>query len=288
MIKYTTRPARPEDADQLRYLWKVSFGDSDEYIDAFTRALTSPAMTVVYEELGSIVSAAYVVELGEFVHPHGERIPCRNVYAFSTLPDHRGWGIGSTVIRRAAALSQEEGGAGVICPASYSLFRYYRRAAGYRDYFYMNQFSGSASGLKLRGSAVRISPAAYSSLRRRLLEGRAHIDFSQKAMDFQAELCNKSGGGLFQVNVGGATCAAAAEIAGGELIIKELLCPQGSPLIPAALTARALGKEGFTCRTPVKPGEECLPFAMASGIPEELDDVDGSDSGLAWYGFAFD
>ena len=283
-MEYNTRVARAEDREQLRNLWRVSFGDSDEYIDLFMEQMCVPERTVVYEELGNIVSAAFVVELGEFVSSEEHPKPCRCVYAFSTSPDYRGWGIGASVIRAAAKLSNEGGCVGVICPAEYSLFGYYRRTAGYRDYFYSYESSGSDSGILAYGSVLSINAAQYLDLRKKLLEGRAHIDFSLKSMEFQERLCLRSGGGLFSVTAGGVQCAAAAEIVGGKLVIKELLVPNGSFYTPSLLIARALGYQDFTYRTPVRPGEEGRPFAMISGLTFSEE----ADTGLGWYGFAFD
>ena len=283
-MEYSTRQARSGDREQLRNLWRTSFGDSDEYIDSFMEQMCTPERTIVYEELGNIVSAAFVVELGEFVSPEGSRRPCRCVYAFSTSPEHRGWGIGASVIRAAAQLSNEGGAVGVICPAEYSLFGYYRRSAGYKDYFYSYDSSSSDSGVLAYGSAVSVDAAQYLELRRKLLEGRAYIDFSIKSMKFQEQLCLESGGGLFSVIAGGVQCAAAAEIIKGRLVIKELLVPSGPFHTPALLTARALGCRDFSYRTPVRPGEEGRPFGMISGLSFS----DEADTGLGWYGFAFD
>ena len=77
---------------------------------------------------------------------------------------------------------------------------------------------------------------------------------------------------------------AAAEIVDGKPLIKELIVPSGPFHMPALLTARALGSESFTYRSPVRPGEEGTPFAMARGIISSEEE----DTGLAWYGFAFD
>ena len=283
-MEYVIRTAGSQDIPELKSLWKTAFGDGDQYIDMFFDDLYRPENTLVCCVEGRVASAAYVVELGEFVTAGGDRRPCRAVYAFATLPELRGMGLGSAVIERAADMSCRDGAVGVICPAQYSLFDYYRSRGGYRDHFYIYEASSSGQGMLAYGSARRVDAQEYSQIRRRLLKGRDYIDFSPEAMRFQEKICTMSGGGLFSVAASGVRCAAAAEMRDGEILIKELVVPTGTLHMPALITARALGKESFTYRTPVRPGEEGIPFAMARGIS----DGEEEDTGLGWYGFAFD
>jgi len=109
------RPARPNDVPQLKELWKLVFGDTDELIDAFFELLYSDCRTAVIEEGGHIVAAAYAIRL--------ENI--RYIYAVATHPDHRGKGYGEAVTCAAAG-----GEPACLYPASEGLRGWYARRMG--------------------------------------------------------------------------------------------------------------------------------------------------------------
>ncbi|MGM9522236.1 MAG: GNAT family N-acetyltransferase [Oscillospiraceae bacterium] len=271
------------DEPGLKHIWKTVFGDSEADIDAFFERLYTPGRALVCEAEGKLVSAAYVVPLGELAVPEGQRIPCSVVYALGTLPEYRAHGIGRRIAAKAAALSCASG-VGVICPAEPWLFDFYADCAGFAECFNVYEASGSDAGTSLFGSVRRVVPDEYSALRRRLLSDRVYIDYNRDAMAYQEYLCTSSGGGLYSVTAAGVQCAAAVEVRGEKAVIKELIVPTGRVYDPAALICRALKLREFTYRTPIRPGEEGRPFAMIRNTPVS----DTPDTGLSWFGFAFD
>lgn len=52
----TVRPSVPEDIPAQRKLWKLAFGDSDEYIDNFYSTYYCPERVLVLEEEGVVRS----------------------------------------------------------------------------------------------------------------------------------------------------------------------------------------------------------------------------------------
>ncbi len=52
----TVRPSVPEDVPAQRELWKLAFGDSDQYIDNFYNTYYRPERVVVLEEDGAVRS----------------------------------------------------------------------------------------------------------------------------------------------------------------------------------------------------------------------------------------
>jgi len=109
------RQANWGDVAQLRELWQLVFGDTDEFLDAFFELLYPDCFASVAEEAGEIVAAAYAIPLGGI----------RYIYAVATHPDHRGKGYGEAVTRAAAA-----GEAACLYPASESLRGWYQRRMG--------------------------------------------------------------------------------------------------------------------------------------------------------------
>lgn len=273
----------PGDEPELKRVWKAVFGDSDEYIDGYFDSLYSPGSAVVCEIGGRMAGAAHIIELGDLVTPEGDRQPCSVVYALGTLPEFRSRGVGTRLTAAAAEISSR-GRVGVICPAEPSLFDFYRKKAGYCEYFNVSEFSSTDPGVSVWGSAARTDAAGYQELRRSLLAERAYIDLSHRAMAYQERLCLVSGGGLFALTCGGRPGAAAVEVHGDRAVIKELLFSGPLSVDPALLVCRALGVSRYSYRAPVQPGGEGAHFAMIRNVPDE----DIPDAGLAWFGFAFD
>lgn len=273
------RLSREGDEEGLRALWRRVFGDTEDYIDGFFKKLYRPGSAAVLTVDGEIVSAAYIVKLGDFVC-EGRWTPCREVYAYGTHPDHRGRGYGGRVLdmARRAAMA---GGVAVVCPAEPPLIQYYEKN-GFSRLFYAGEFNCTDVGLDLTGSVTRVTVRGYAALREELLHGRPHIDFDSQTLEYQEQLCTASGGGLYYVVSDGVRCCAAAEVYDGKAYIRELVVPTGSQYNAAALVARAVRAQSFIYRSPVRPGEKSAPFAMiCSAQPVK-------DTGLAWFGFAFD
>ena len=269
------------DEEELKELWRAVFEDDESSIDAFFDRLYTPGMAVVFVHDERIVSAAYVLELGQFVS-EGRLDTCRLVYAFGTRPEYRSMGYGGRVLRFASELAAKDGVA-VLCPAERSLFAHYEKF-GYRTHFNMSTQSGADIGVAVHGSVTRASLRGYAALREELLSGREHIDFDLKALAYQEHLCVSTGGGLFYVVSDGVRCAAAVEVHDGRAVFRELIVPSGTVYTAAMLVCRALKAREFTYRAPVRPGGEAQPFAMIQGeAPAHV-----PDTGLAWLGFAFD
>lgn len=273
------RKSLPGDEPQLKRLWREVFGNSEETIDGFFRTLYTPGMAQVYSHEGEIVSAAYVLKLGDFVS-EGRWTPCKVIYAYGTREGMRGRGYGGRVLS-AAIEEATRSGLGVICPAEPSLFPYYERY-GFKPVFGAMVRDCTDVGLPLSGSATHVSIRGYAALREELLHGREHIDYDIRVIEYQEQLCNHSGGGLFYLVAGNVRCCAAVEVEEGRALIRELLVPSGSIYNAAALAARAVSCPRFSYRTPLRQGDTPTPFAMLH--TESVMTASGS----AWFGFAFD
>lgn len=269
----------PGDEEQLMALWGDVFQDTPEYIDRFFDLLYAPGMAAVCELEGRIVSAAYVLRLGDLVR-EGRWTPCRVVYAYGTHPDFRHRGFGGEVLKMAYEASTKTG-FGVICPAEAGLFDYYRDF-GYHRCFAVSEESCVDAGLPLTGSVTRVTLRGYAALREELLHGRTHIDFDLKPLAYEEAVCNASGGGLFYVVTEGDRCCAAVEVEDGRANIRELIVPSASRCNAAALVARCVKCRSFTYRTPPRPGDPAKPFAMLSAPSPAGETLPG------WFGFAFD
>ena len=131
------RLARSGDVPQLRRIWRVCFGDGDDYLDLFFRSAFQPENTLVCQREHGLCSMLYLLD--STVWNSGREYSAAYVYAAATLPEYRSQGVMGEMIRRAAGLSRERGtDCLALVPANDSLFDYYG-TFGFRPYFYTQE-----------------------------------------------------------------------------------------------------------------------------------------------------
>ncbi len=270
------RPSRVGDEAALKSLWKTVFCDEDEYIDSFFELLYSPGMARVCVTDGKIVSAAYILRLGELV-TGGDLRPCSEIYALGTLPECRRRGIGRRVL---SAAMRDIPGPTLVVPAEKELFDYYA-PSGFAPYFKVSELTSADRDGDLEGSVTFATVRGYAALREELLHDTPHIDLGIPVLTFQERLCQMYGGGLCYVVSGRERCAAIVEKHENVAVIPELIVPSGNRRDAAELICRAFGVQSYSLRAPARPGEASRDFAMLSPAPL-------SDASPAWFGPAFD
>ncbi len=270
------RPSRIGDEAELKSLWKTVFCDEDEYIDSFFELLYSPGMARVCTIDNKIVSAAYILRLGELVTGEDLR-PCSEVYALGTLPEYRRRGIARRVL---SAAMRDIPGPALVVPAEAELFNYYK-ASGFAPYFKTVELDGTDRDGNLEGTVTYATVRGYAALREELLRGAPHIDLGIPALTFQERVCFMYGGGLCYVVCGRERCAAIVELHDGVAKIPELIVTSGDRREAAELICRAFGVQSYSLRSPARPGEAAREFAMLSPSP-------AGNTVPAWFGPAFD
>lgn len=273
------RKTVPGDEPELKRLWSDVFGDDRERVDSFFEKLYTPGMARVYLVDGAIVSAAYIVKLGDFIS-EGTWMPCRIVHALGTHPAFRGRGYGGKVLA-AAVEEATRSGLGAVCPTQPSLSPWLEKY-GFRPAFGAVTQDCADVELPLNGSAALVTVRGYAALREELLHGREYIDIDLRALEYRERLCRRSGGGLYYVISDGVRCCAAVEREGERALIRELIVPSGSVYNAAALVSRAVGCTRFTYWTPPRQGDAAAPCAMLHV------DSRKTPAGLAWFGPGLD
>ena len=128
-----------------------------------------------------------------------------------------------------------------------------------------------------------IGAEGYIPLRRRALEGRNFMDWGGRLVEFQRQISQGEGGGLFSFPQAPQCCAAAEIDEEGRLQVRELLGPEEALEGCLAGLMDALGCQKAQVRLPPWSqalGGEKEPFAMVSGRPVP--------AGEEWYlGFDF-
>jgi len=93
----TVRPSVPEDVPAQRELWKLAFGDSDQYIDNFYNTYYRPDRVVVLEEDGAVRSMTAWFDTA-FVLPGQGEYRAAYLYAVATHPACRGRGLAGALL----------------------------------------------------------------------------------------------------------------------------------------------------------------------------------------------
>jgi predicted N-acetyltransferase YhbS len=282
-----TRIASPRDAAALREIWESAFFDSDEEISDFFDSFGGRASSVIAEdEGGRAVAAGHIAAVGDLALPGGRRMPCAMLYAIAALPGARGLGHGAEVTRALTRAAADLGYPAVVLrPADDGLFEYYSRRAGFREWFYAREQTYRAGQLPRSQSARArpLAPEEYRAARERLLSGAAHIDMDEHALEYQRKLCDRSGGGMFELKIGPATaCAIAERTPSGALIARELLTPSADTAPFASALLNILPSKTLTAFSPAHQTAPAHRFGMINA-PHSL-----HPSPPPWYGPSFD
>ena len=220
-----TRFSVPADIPAQRELWKLAFGDTDEYLDNFYLHYYRPERAVVLEEDG-VVRAMFTWFDTTLTLPGGQRFRAAYVYALATHPDCRGRGLAAKLLADADALLRPLGiDLMTTVPAEPSLHNFFA-ANGYQEGFVMEQQTIPApEGVSPVCTLRPADPAHYNEVRESLLVELPHITFPDEAMAHQLRCCGLSGGGgLFTVELPqGIGCLCAEQADPNHLIVKELL-----------------------------------------------------------------
>lgn len=283
------RPSRIGDEAALKDIWKVAFGDDDEFIDRFMAEVYRPGSASVAEVDGKVVSAIYLLTGTALVMPDEKAVAAPYCYTLGTLHEYRGHGLGAAVSEHIMRSAMELAPLVALVPAEPSLYRWYAETFALYPISELREASMPVSELAecLENTHVhRVDPESYSKLRELMLAGKCHVRFSFDLLNWYDHYIRKTGGGLYLLDVGGNAGCAACEIDGELLSIKELLLPRGS--FRGALSALA-GKfkcSKLTVRTPTFfAGEgQTRDYAVA----RLADGFSLPDKSNIWWGLAFD
>lgn len=161
----------------LRALWKLSFGDTDTFLDNFFTTAFSPERHHFLSENGIPVSALYWFDCCL------EGKPFAYIYAVATHPGHRGKGLAGKLLEKTHEILKQQGYAGaILVPGSESLFDFYKKL-GYRKAATVTEFTCTADHTPT--PLTQIDAKAYVKLRQAYLP-RGGVVQEGAALDFFA------------------------------------------------------------------------------------------------------
>lgn len=226
----TVRPSIPEDIPAQRALWKLAFGDSDQYIDNFYSTYYRPERVVVLEEDGAVRSMTAWFDT-TFIVPGQGAHRAAYLYAVATHPDCRGRGLASRLLAGADKYFRSlHIPAVTTVPAEPSLHNFFG-ANGFRECFRLLGGTLRREEIPLPPSNV-LRPASteeYGRVREALLKDIPHIAYPEDALTYQAGCCALGDGGLFVGETeSGPACLCAERADDSLVIVKEFLGGAGT------------------------------------------------------------
>lgn len=245
---------RPQQLDQLRYIWQEAFGDGDTFLDTFFGSVFSADRCRCITIGDQAVAALYWLDC------RLDGRPLAYIYAVATRKSYRSEGMCRRLMTDTHSLLAELGYQGsILVPGEKNLFHMYG-GMGYQACSGIREFFCEANDTPV---AIRsISAAEYTQLRREYLPAGGVVQEGEN-MALLTSYARLYAGEDFLL---------AAVDNGSTLQGLELLGNAGAA--PGILSA--LCRAGGTFRT---PGEDC-PFAMYRPI---------SDSPAPrYFGLAFD
>lgn len=148
------RRAQKDDRNAIFNIWRVCFGDTEDYINFFLNNAYEPSSCLVWEEDGSPVAmlhmfyADYKTKSGSF--------PVQYIYAAATLPEYRRRGIMGRLVESAVNFGAEKGCLFTfLLPANDKLYDFYAEL-GFKTAFSIQKVKLNRG--QLEKSAIYESP----------------------------------------------------------------------------------------------------------------------------------
>ena len=105
---------RDEDAEKIKKLWKICFGDSDSYIDLFFKTVYKKELSLAAYENGDIVS--FMMSVPKTLVTGGKKTKGAYFGGVCTSPAYRNRGIASDMIKKAVIEAKERGEVPYLIP----------------------------------------------------------------------------------------------------------------------------------------------------------------------------
>lgn len=288
------------DIPRLKEIWKLCFGDSDEFIDFYYANEYNPDQTLVLLDSGEV--AAMLTMLPVWLRfSGGARYNSSMLYAIATHPKHQKKGYSTALMEYAKEYLQERGAeALVLVPAQESLIEFYQKR-GYQSVFFTREAAFDASYAKELAkdfntsvSMVPATPAQYNSARNHILQGQCFVAYDLDGILYQKRLSQKSGADIFVFsrNDGGDIIGCAAIERGPEnkVIVKELLVPERWIRQAVLEITKILPAKEYILRMPKDFGKvlggKIRSFGMLHALSEDIKKEFKEPSG--YLGIAYD
>ena len=258
MSHWKIREYSAADVPELKKLWIDVFRDREGFVAEFFSVLPQIGTGYVAQTDGQILGAAYLLTGQKLVLPDGQERSVGYIYGVCVDEKGRGMGLGSELVRSAAAHAQSME-TDIICtlPAEEWLYGWYERLAGLKPALYRSAEQVSA------GDYIRfetMSPGEYKKLRENTLQGKSYLSLSLPAHELEGKLLEEYGGAY----LASGTIVAAVYVEEDTAIIRELEGVCGEERLRAAASiAHKLGAERAMLYSASEKGEKYIAAGRA-------------------------
>lgn len=197
--------ANKTNAEELKKIWQICFGDSRAYIDSFFQKQMKPENTLVHYDTQEL-PAAMLFLLPAELNVQGQAFPAQYLYAACTLPEYRGRGYMKQLVDAASELGKKRGIANtILVPAEESLFEFYKKC-GYQRFFQRQVLKLSREELTAYGSeGCRKLPVSIANIIRQrnlFFQDSNSVQWPDCHMKYAVEEAFSVGGGVLCTDFG--------------------------------------------------------------------------------------
>ncbi|AET68371.1 putative acetyltransferase [Desulfosporosinus orientis DSM 765] len=294
---YKIRLSQRGDILRQKEIWKLCFGDSDDFIDFYYAQRYKEEETAVLLHNNEIITMLTMIPV-KTVFPDKRMVNTAMLYAVATHPSHRNKGFAGQLLNFSNQyLKDRKIELSVLVPANRKLFDYYPKQ-GYEEGFYIQETILNRESID-RMSVPKpyhceisaISSKEYNQRRTERLYGRFYISYADEDVDYQKKLSQSSGTDIYGINIENIEgCFAAERISSEKLFIKEILIPENLLNLAIKQIAKLLPAEEYVLRTPPYLGNYLGGSIRAFGMYRVLSksDLRITSKDLGYLGFAFD
>lgn len=290
------RLAQKGETDRQKYLWKLCFGDSDNFIDFYYANRYREDETALLLLDGEIL--AMLTMLPVRLEASGQSYDSAMLYAIATHPEYRNRGYAGLLIDFAHRyLHKNRIVFTFLVPAGKLLFKFYQRL-GYQEGFYIREAILTRETIDSWNIAETggrnifdVSTEEYNLRRNNMLGGKPCVSYNNEDITYQKKLSQMSGAdiyGLEFTEVNG--CAVAERINPDKVIIKELLVKD--EFIPEAVKKISclLPAKEYILRLPVFLGRQLKSTVRPLGMIRANNEIDPEivSNDYGYLGLAFD
>lgn len=175
----------------LKNIWKVCFGDSDEYIDFFfdNRFKTCFAVTVLHNNLP--IAGVYLLPVKAY--EYGVLKSGFYVYAVGILPQYRGKGIYAYIHSKIYDYIAGKNMFMILCPANGQLCEFYK-SLGFMENAYVNEIIHSLNNTDRKYQVCELKVKEYESLRKTYTNDKEPILWDLEALEYALKENKFTGG----------------------------------------------------------------------------------------------
>lgn len=291
------RLARSAEIGQQKEIWKLCFGDRDQYIDFYYANRYKEDETMVLLQEGEIAAMLTMLPV-KIAAPDKRSYDSAMLYAIATHPQFQNRGYAAELLAYASQyLRRKKKAFSVLVPAGKELFDFYQRQ-GYQEGFYIREILFTRKMIKKWPSAetgrctmAAISPAEYNQRRNEQLSGRLYVSYNEEEVAYQKKLSQYFGADIYGLEIEGMQgCAALERLKADKVFIKELLIPEKYISAVVQYISRSMPAKEYVLRTPAFLGHQLngsiRPFGMIRANNEI--DLEITSEDLGYLGFAFD